>query len=68
MLLCDTRISIKDFDPLEEHVKSNVEPWRKRFISKSSKSMHIDCCLSSTPMYMSRFFWQATNGHKRTMW
>lgn len=43
---------IRDFDPLVGWVKAKVDLWHGRFISKRSKYMVIDSCLSSLPIYM----------------
>ena len=48
----DSRILAKDFDPLVERVSSRAEPWQGRFTSKGSKTILIDSCISSLPMYM----------------
>jgi hypothetical protein len=52
MPIQDTRILIKDLDPLVGRVRTKAEPWRGRFTSKGSKSVLIDSCLSSLPMYI----------------
>ena len=52
MSLSDARIGIKDLEPLVGRVKAKVEPWRRRFTSKGSKSVLIDSCLSCLPMHM----------------
>jgi hypothetical protein len=51
MPIRDTRILIKDLDPLVGRVRTKAEPWRGRFTSKGSKMVLIDSCLSSLPMY-----------------
>ena len=48
----DSRILVKDLDPLVERVKSKAAPWQGRFTSKGSKTVLIDSCLSSLPMFM----------------
>ena len=48
----DTRILAKDYDPLLERVKSRADPWQGRFTLKGSKTVLIDSCISSLPMYM----------------
>jgi hypothetical protein len=35
----DSRILIKDLDPLVGRVKSKAEPWRGKFTSKGSKTI-----------------------------
>jgi hypothetical protein len=52
MPIRDTRILIKDVEPLVGRVRTKAEPWRGRFTSKGSKSVLIDSCLSSLPMYI----------------
>ena len=52
MPLSDSRILIKDLEPVIGRVKAKAEPWQGRFTSKGSKSILIDSCLSSLPMYM----------------
>jgi hypothetical protein len=52
MPIRDTRILIKDLDPLVGRVRAKAEPWRGRFTSKGSKTVLIDSCLSSLSMYM----------------
>ena len=52
MPIRDSRILIKDLNPLVERVKSKSEPWQGRFTSKANKTILIDSCLSSLPMYM----------------
>jgi hypothetical protein len=52
MPIRDTRILIKDLEPLVGRVRMKAEPWRGRFTSKGSKSVLIDSCLSSLPMYI----------------
>jgi hypothetical protein len=47
----DSRILIKDLDPLVGRV-SKAEPWRGKFTSKGSKTILINSCLSSLPMYI----------------
>jgi hypothetical protein len=49
MPIWDSRILIKDLDPLVERVKSKAEPWRGKFTSKGSKTILINSCLSSLP-------------------
>jgi hypothetical protein len=56
MPLRDSRVLVKDFDPLVERVKSKAEPWRGRFTSKGSKTVLIDACLSSLPMFIMGIF------------
>jgi hypothetical protein len=51
MPIRDTRILIKDLDPLVGRVKSKAEPWRGKFTSKGSKTVLINSCLASLPMY-----------------
>src|SRR3954470_18600198 len=48
----DTRILIRDLEPLMGRVKAKAEPWQGRFTSKGSKTILIDSCISSLPMYM----------------
>jgi hypothetical protein len=52
MPIQDTRILIKDLDPLVGSVKSKAEPWRVKFTSKGSKTVLINSCLASRPMYI----------------
>jgi hypothetical protein len=52
MPIWDTRILIKDLDPLVGRVRTKGEPWRGRFTSKGSKNVLIDSCLSSPPMHI----------------
>ncbi|KAM0922736.1 hypothetical protein ACQ4PT_005968 [Festuca glaucescens] len=52
MPIRDSRILIKDLAPLVGRVRMKAEPWRARFTSKGSKSVLIDSCLSSLPMYI----------------
>ena len=52
MPLGDSRILIRDLEPLMGRVRKKAEPWRGRFTSKGSKTVLIDSCLSSLPMYM----------------
>lgn len=52
MPLSDSRILIKDLEPVIGRVKAKAEPWQGRFTSKGSKSVLIDSCMSSLPMYM----------------
>jgi hypothetical protein len=51
MPIRDSRILIKDLDPLVGRVKSKAEPWRGKFTSKGSKTVLINSCLASLPMY-----------------
>jgi hypothetical protein len=51
MPIRDTRILIKDLDHLVGRVKSKAEPWRGKFTSKEIKTIIINSCLSSLPMY-----------------
>ena len=51
MPLSDSRILIKDLEPVTQRVKAKAEPWQGRFTSKASKKILIDACLSSLPMY-----------------
>jgi hypothetical protein len=51
MPIRDTRILIKDLDPLVGRVKSKAEPWQWKFTSKGSKTVLINSCLASLPMY-----------------
>jgi hypothetical protein len=48
----DSRILIRDLDPLMGRVRAKAEPWCGRFTSKGSKTILIDSCLSSLPMYI----------------
>ena len=52
MLVMDTWILAKDYDPLIEQVKSREDLWQGRFTSKGNKTVLIDSCISSLPMYM----------------
>ena len=52
MPIRDTRILARDLDPLVERVKVRADPWQGRFTSKGSKSVLIDACMSSLPMFM----------------
>jgi hypothetical protein len=52
----DSRILIKDLDPLVGRVKSKAEPWRGKFTSKGSKTFLINSCLSSLPLYIMGLF------------
>jgi hypothetical protein len=52
MPIRDTRILIKDLDPLVERVKSKAEPWRGKFTFKESKTVLIKSCLASLTMYI----------------
>ena len=52
MSFSDSRSLIKELEPLLGRVKAKAEPWQGRFTSKGSKSILIDSCLSSLPMYM----------------
>ena len=49
--LRDTRVLIRDLDPLVGRVKAKAEPWRGKFTSKGSKTVLIDSCLSSLAMF-----------------
>ena len=51
MPIRDSRILIRDLEPLVGRVKAKSEPWQGRFTSKGSKTILIDACLSSLPMY-----------------
>jgi hypothetical protein len=51
MPIRDTRILVKDLDPLVGRVKSKAEPWRGKFTSNGSKTIPINSGLSSLPMY-----------------
>lgn len=51
MPLSGSCLQNKDFDPVIGRVASRSEPWRARFTSKRSKTVLIDACLSSLPMY-----------------
>jgi hypothetical protein len=51
----DSRILIRDLDSLVGRVKSKAEPWCGRFTSKCSKTVLIDSCMSSLPMYTMGF-------------
>ncbi|XP_071677031.1 uncharacterized protein [Lolium perenne] len=48
----DSRILIRDLAPLVGRVREKAEPWCGRFTSKGSKTVLIDSCLSSLPMYI----------------
>jgi hypothetical protein len=48
----DSRILIRDLAPLVGRVRAKAEPWCGRFTSKGSKTVLIDSCLSSLPMYI----------------
>nr|XP_051211161.1 uncharacterized protein LOC127328612 [Lolium perenne] len=48
----DSRILIRDLAPLVGRVRAKAKPWRGRFTSKGSKTVLIDSCLSSLPMYI----------------
>lgn len=50
-LLGQSRILVKDLDPLVERVQAKAEPWRARFLSKPSRTLFINVCLSSMPMF-----------------
>jgi hypothetical protein len=52
MPVWDSRILIKDVDPLVGRVKSKAEPWRGKFTSKGSKIILINSCMSSLPLYI----------------
>ena len=52
MPLGDSRILIRDLEPLMGRVTKKTEPWRGHFTSKGSKTVLIDSCLFSLPMYM----------------
>ena len=52
MPIRDSRILTKDLDPLVERVKHRSEPWQGRFTSKASKTILIDACMSSLPMFL----------------
>ena len=52
MPIRDSRILIRDLEPLVGRVKAKSEPWQGRFTSKGSKTILIDSCLSSLPMYI----------------
>ncbi|XP_071683810.1 uncharacterized mitochondrial protein AtMg01250-like [Lolium perenne] len=45
-------ILIRDLTPLVGRVRAKAEPWCGRFTSKGSKTVLIDSCLSSLPMYI----------------
>jgi hypothetical protein len=48
----DSRILIKDLDPLVGRVESKAEPCRGKFTAKGSKTILINSCLSSLPLYI----------------
>ena len=50
--ISDSRILIKDLEPVTQRVKAKAEPWQGRFTSKASKTVLIDACLSSLPMFL----------------
>jgi hypothetical protein len=51
MPIQDTRILIKDLDPVVGKVKSKAVSWREKFTFKGSKTILINACLSSLLMY-----------------
>jgi mannosylglycoprotein endo-beta-mannosidase len=60
----DTRILIKDLDPLVGRAKSKAEPWRWKFTSNGSKIVLIKSCLASLPMYIMGLYLLPEGVHK----
>ena len=65
MPIRDSRILIRDLDPLVERVKAKSEPWQGRFTSKGRKTILIDSCLSSLPMYTMGLYFLPEGVHAR---